>query len=240
MSKKGSFVFYTSVWPQLFKMLENDEERGQLIMAIIDYVSFETLPSDNHSRAFVGAFEIMREQIDKDADRWQQTIQSRSENGKKGGLAKASNAKQNLANASKCYQTLATPSNAKQNLANLAVNDNDNVNDNEVISNDITKGAKTRKRFIKPTVEEVREYCQERGNTVDPDTFVNFYESKGWVVGKSPMKDWKAAVRNWERSRTETTPQEKAVGDLGNSFDTDDFWQAALADSARKRKELGG
>lgn len=114
------------------------------------------------------------------------------------------------------------------------------VEESNVISNDITKGAKTRKRFIKPTVDEVREYCQERGNTVDPEIFVNFYESKGWVVGKSPMKDWKAAVRNWERSRTETKPQEKAVGDLGNSFDTDDFWQAALADSARKRQELGG
>ena len=117
MGKKESFVFYTSVWPQLFKMLENDEERGQLIMAIIDYVSLETLPSGNHSRAFFGAFEIMKEQLDKDAAKWQQTVQARTENGKKGGLAKASNAKQNLANASKCYQT----------LANVA--DNVNVND---------------------------------------------------------------------------------------------------------------
>lgn len=83
------------------------------------------------------------------------------------------------------------------------------VEESKVISNDITISAKTRKRFIKPTVEEVREYCQERGNMVDPDTFVNFYESKGWVVGKSPMKDWKAAVRNWEQSRAETKAQEK-------------------------------
>ena len=101
-----------------------------------------------------------------------------------------------------------------------------------VISNDITIGAKTRKCFIKPTVEEVREYCQERGNTVDPETFVNFYESKGWVVGKSPMKDWKAAVRNWERSRAETTPPQETF----SSFETDDFFIAALADSERKKK----
>lgn len=51
----------------------------------------------------------------------------------------------------------------------------------------------------RPTVEEVRAYCQERKNRVDPEQFVDFYESKGWMIGKNPMKDWKAAVRTWER-----------------------------------------
>lgn len=56
----------------------------------------------------------------------------------------------------------------------------------------------TRSRFTPPTVEEVREYCQENSYTsVDPDRFVDFYTSKGWKVGKEPMKDWKAAVRGW-------------------------------------------
>lgn len=58
-----------------------------------------------------------------------------------------------------------------------------------------------RKRFVAPTVEEVRSYCAERGNGIDPEAFVAFYASKGWVVGKSPMKDWQAAVRTWERKR---------------------------------------
>lgn len=57
-----------------------------------------------------------------------------------------------------------------------------------------------RKVFSPPTVEEVRKYCSERGNNVDPEVFVDFYESKGWMIGKSKMKDWKAAVRTWERS----------------------------------------
>ena len=56
------------------------------------------------------------------------------------------------------------------------------------------------KRFVKPTVEEVRAYCSERGNKVSAEDFVDFYESKGWMIGKSPMKDWKACVRTWERS----------------------------------------
>ena len=55
------------------------------------------------------------------------------------------------------------------------------------------------KRFTPPTVEQVRAYCEGRRNMVDPQRFVDFYESKGWVVGKSKMKDWKAAVRTWER-----------------------------------------
>ena len=54
-------------------------------------------------------------------------------------------------------------------------------------------------RFVKPTVEEVKEYCRERNNNVNPESFIDFYESKGWKIGKDPMKDWKAAVRTWER-----------------------------------------
>ena len=55
-------------------------------------------------------------------------------------------------------------------------------------------------RFIKPTVEEVRAYCDENGYTVNPESFVDHYESNGWMIGgKSHMKDWKSAVRNWQR-----------------------------------------
>lgn len=54
-------------------------------------------------------------------------------------------------------------------------------------------------RFSKPSVEEIAEYCAERENTVDPQNFFDFYESKGWKVGNQPMKDWKACVRTWER-----------------------------------------
>ena len=54
------------------------------------------------------------------------------------------------------------------------------------------------KKFIKPSVEEINTYCQERQNTISAEQFFNFYESKGWRVGNQPMKDWKAAVRTWE------------------------------------------
>ena len=57
-----------------------------------------------------------------------------------------------------------------------------------------------RKRFEKPTLSEIKAYCIERNNNVDAQHFFDYYESNGWKVGKNSMKDWKAAVRTWERS----------------------------------------
>ena len=62
-------------------------------------------------------------------------------------------------------------------------------------------------RFIPPSVEEVSQYCKERGNNVSAERFVDYYTANGWKVGINPMKDWKAAVRTWERNEKTTTLQ---------------------------------
>lgn len=64
-------------------------------------------------------------------------------------------------------------------------------------------------RFQKPSLEDVRAYCISRSNKVDPEQFYNFYESKGWMVGKSPMKDWRASVRTWEKREKEVAPRKR-------------------------------
>jgi hypothetical protein len=69
----------------------------------------------------------------------------------------------------------------------------------EVIVDSATPPPTRAKRFIPPTVDEVRAYCQERGNGIDPQRFIDHYTSNGWMVGKNKMKDWKAAVRTWEQ-----------------------------------------
>lgn len=74
----------------------------------------------------------------------------------------------------------------------------EDININNTLSN---RGSA---KFHKPSLEEIRDYCLERGNRVDPEQFLNFYESKGWVVGKSPMKDWRAAVRTWEKRENDS------------------------------------
>ena len=60
-------------------------------------------------------------------------------------------------------------------------------------------------RFTPPTLEEVNNYCLERKNNVDPQAFIDFYSSKGWMIGKNKMKDWKACVRTWERNNVKTS-----------------------------------
>jgi len=65
----------------------------------------------------------------------------------------------------------------------------ENENENENINN---------KKGVPPKIEEVKAYCLERKNKVDADKWYNFYEAKGWMIGKNKMKDWKAAVRTWE------------------------------------------
>lgn len=64
----------------------------------------------------------------------------------------------------------------------------------------VDKPQKKTTRFIPPTLEEVEAYCDERGNDVDPQKFFNYYTANGWRVGKNPMKDWRAAVRTWEKN----------------------------------------
>lgn len=64
-------------------------------------------------------------------------------------------------------------------------------------------------RFVKPTVEEIEAYCEERDNGIDPEYFFNYYEGNGWKVGKNPMKDWHATIRTWEIRQKKDKPTSK-------------------------------
>lgn len=66
-----------------------------------------------------------------------------------------------------------------------------------------------RSRFVPPTIDEVKDYCLERKNTVDAERFFDFYSANGWVQGRGkPIKDWKAAVRTWERTAGQVPPEQ--------------------------------
>lgn len=86
-----------------------------------------------------------------------------------------------------------------------------NTNNKQVLNITSTKGKK--KVFVPPTVEEVSAYCSERKNSVDPEAFVAFYRSKGWKVGKNPMKDWKSAVITWEKRQKNDRPKAVPIQD---------------------------
>ena len=81
------------------------------------------------------------------------------------------------------------------------------------------------KRFTPPSREEVQAYCMERGNQVDADAFIDFYTSKGWMVGKNPMKDWKACVRTWEKRDSQKADKgNKVANQLEQSYEMMAHW----------------
>jgi len=78
----------------------------------------------------------------------------------------------------------------------------ENFKDNNTkVNNNITY-SNNKGRFKKPTINDINDYCKQRSNTIDAETFFDFYESKDWKVGKTKMKDWKACVRTWEKRQT--------------------------------------
>lgn len=85
-------------------------------------------------------------------------------------------------------------------------------------------------RFKKPTYSEVNDYCLERENGIDAQAFIDFYEQKGWVIGKSPMKDWQAAVRTWEARRKQSKDGQQQPARSGRV--------AALREQAQKDTEI--
>lgn len=78
-------------------------------------------------------------------------------------------------------------------------------NPTQLNTKELNTNKSTTKRFIAPSIDEVREYIEEKGYSIDPERFVDYYTANGWMVGKSHMKDWKATVRNWERNNGNDT-----------------------------------
>lgn len=92
------------------------------------------------------------------------------------------------------------------------------IEENSIEENNKERNITKKEIFVKPTLEEVTEYCKERKNGIDPQTFIDFYESKGWLIGKNKMKDWKAAIRTWEKNRTNKDERREELPDW---FDKD-------------------
>ena len=185
---RDSMVFYRS----FFEAVEDlpPEDFKQAVTAIMRYALDGT--ADDVKGVAKSILIMARPQIDKNNKRY--------ENGTRGGRKPNDN------------QTI-TKTEPKCISSKPNVNANDNVND---IKENTLKSVKE-KRFAPPTPENVREYCREKGLSVDADRFFDFYESKNWYVGKNKMKDWKAAV-NWARSqRQESTA--KGTEKPRNRFD---------------------
>lgn len=186
MNEKKSFVLYHDIRNPL--ELLTDEQRGQLFMAILNYSEFGEMPE--LGGAVQMAFAFIKAAIDRDTEAWEDKREKRRSAGSKGG-------KQRVANQANAIFACNDEANEANQAVNVPVPVNVPVNVNNI---DSKADKPPRTRFSPPSVEEVAEYCRERRNAVDPQRFVDYYSANGWMIGKTKMKDWKAAVRTWERS----------------------------------------
>ena len=182
---KKSFLLYCDI----LEMVEDlpMETRGKLFTLILQYVNDQNPTVDD--LLLKTAFNPIKMQLKRDLKRYESIVESR----RIAGLASADKRKQ--------LQQMSTSVDfAQQTPTNPTEKDNDTDND-IVIDKEKEEDVippKPLKRFVKPTIPEIKAYCLERGNGINAERFYNFYEAKGWMIGKTKMKNWKAAVITWE------------------------------------------
>ena len=225
MASKKTFLMYQSWASAIEKM--TDEQAGQLLKAIYALQEDPDTAPEDPALSFV--FEIIKEKMAEDAEAYEEVCRAKSEAGKKGNEVRwGKKVSQKVADATDESQSIAKIADAtnlsqtSQMIANVAdMKGYDTDTDSDTESDTDMRGYDNKKhppypprrgrKFSPPSVEEVEAYCEEHGYDVDPEEFVDFYTSKGWKVGKNPMKDWKAAVRTWarrDRASPKDTPKE--------------------------------
>lgn len=217
---RNSFLMYVDNL-EMIEELE-DYQIGVLFRAIMRYEAGKELPEmDGMTRV---AFKAIKKTLDADQKKYEETVEKRAEAGRLGGLKRS----QNQANAISDEANQANAIFASQNEASQADTDTVTVTDTDINKKESAKADK-KKIFIPPTVEEVENYCRERKNRVDAQSFVDFYSSKGWMIGKNHMKDWKAAVRTWERNNKGSPQVNQFTQFPQRDYDFDDLEKKLLS-----------
>lgn len=195
MANKNSFVLQTRLNAVVAKL--SDKQAGVLFKSILNYAANGAVANFEDSAVDI-VFEVVRQDIDYTSAKYEDVCQKRKEAIKKRWAEKQKNTKNTnvykcIQNDTKAYKRIHNDDDVDNDVdVNTSLKASDNINPPNIAP---LKGGK----FTKPTVEQVASYCNERNNGINAQQFVDFYASKGWKVGNTPMKDWQAAVRNWER-----------------------------------------
>lgn len=104
---------------------------------------------------------------------------------------------------------------------NRTTNDTTNDTTNGQQTDTIKKNKKNKNIFVIPKIEEIKDYCLERNNKINPIQFYDYYQSKGWMIGRNKMKDWKAAIRTWEQKNKKEKPAQKKYNPYYNVYAED-------------------
>ena len=234
MGNRDSFIFYGSFYEAISCL--DDATRLQCYDAVASYAITGIDPELNGVAKAI--FALIKPQIDANNKRYNNGCKG-AEYGKKGGRPVTKNPigdndENPIGDTSKNpigdndENPKETPNEKENENENVNENVNENEKEKENESPSETKREKQakekRKRFSAPSVDEVRDYCRERGNSIDAETFVDFYSSKGWKVGSSPMKDWQSAIRTWEKRECRASPPA--------SFNANDYLQGIIQGGA--------
>lgn len=227
-----SLVFYRSFWATLEK-IPNEGDRCKMLSAIMSYGLDDAEPVLEYP--LDALWEAIKPQIDAN--------KKRRENGSKGGRPAKEvepEAEPEAPDAAEEKTIGYEDKNHRLSGAKPNVNVNDNVNVN-VNDNDNTHSTRAA-RFTAPTPDQVSEYVAERGYTgFDVEHFIDYYTANGWRVGKNPMKDWRAAVRNWQKNGFSTAARSSPATGKGTNFTQrkDDFNAIAERIMANQAKAGG-
>ena len=205
MIVKMSFLLYTSFYNAIKNL--DDISAGRLFKGIFEYHMFKKLPVGLSERG-QGCFEMMQPIFDQNIDEYRK----RSERNKK-NIQKRWKKQADFTDVIGGNDTTGINGMYNDNVndnGNDNDNGNENVNDNKNGKKKKEKKKKEKKEipFIKPTIEEVRAYCEARQNGVDAEHFYNFYEAKDWMLVKNKIKNWKCCVHTCERRNKDVPPKQ--------------------------------
>lgn len=196
---KNSFILYGS-WGPMIKAM-SDEGAGQLLKACFAFSAGEAVTIENETAAAI--FETVKATMQADKEKYNEVSKKRRE------AALASKSKQMQANAPKSTDLLY-----------------ESDSDNESVLKEREKRIKKKEKEKPkppPTVEQVREYAAKAGINLDAERFVDYYTANGWKVGgRTPMKDWQAAARNWAR-RDKPKPSKGFDYENQRNYSADDY-----------------
>ena len=157
----------------------NDAEAGRLFRAMLRYARTGETPKFSGNERYL--WPTAKLNIDREA-------------------AFCEKQRRNATNPNEAKPSQTKPNEAKPSQTSQKDKDKDKEKNNTFTLTGSGICADKPHRFTPPTLAEVRAYCQERMNNVDASRFIDYYASNGWKVGRNPMKDWRAAVRTWEKN----------------------------------------
>ena len=217
-------MFYFSTRPCLKRL--SLEEKGALFEAILDYGEFGTFPDFDNSPGLAVAWDFTQQLIDQDGERYGAKILQRRyatycREMKKADQPTVSFDEWVQSSGNGNDQPTSTDNGRYPITNTIPITVTDSITNTKTIDIKADKPpAPARKKFVPPTIEQVRDYCKERENSVDPERFVGYYTANGWIQGGGkPIKDWRACVRTWERNGKEGNANvHNAAGDKGKTW----------------------